>query len=372
MKEKQYSNPFRAITYISPAKEMLKISFTRAKKPQIGRIPKKYTREQKIALVEKKRVEVLGSELRSRLLKLVKQYPSIDEIHPFYQEICNLSGDTEKIKMSLGRLSGIVKQMSLIEREILRELGKSKHPQEMEKLRRAAGGRFSSLLKAAKNDIKFLDRIAKKMRKIPDFDVRFPTIVIAGAPNVGKSSLVRRISTGTPEIGEYPFTTKQIIFGHRDIFFTKAQVVDTPGILDRPFDERNIIEKHSITTIKHISDIIVFMFDTTKDAELSLEEQMNLAEDIKKEFKDIILIRVLNKIDLLEEKEISLLKMKLNTDYELSTMREETLVAFKKVLDELLIKLVKSNKKFESEYKIEIAKEYEEVEEDLDNYDYEL
>ena len=35
-----------------------------------------------------------------------------------------------------------------------------------------------------------------------------------GAPNVGKSSLVQSLSSGLPEICDYPFTTRSIKMGH--------------------------------------------------------------------------------------------------------------------------------------------------------------
>lgn len=35
-----------------------------------------------------------------------------------------------------------------------------------------------------------------------------------GAPNVGKSSLVQLLSSGLPEVQNYPFTTRSIKMGH--------------------------------------------------------------------------------------------------------------------------------------------------------------
>ena len=39
-------------------------------------------------------------------------------------------------------------------------------------------------------------------------------VVLVGAPNVGKSSLVQALSSGVPEICDYPFTTRTIHMGH--------------------------------------------------------------------------------------------------------------------------------------------------------------
>ena len=39
-------------------------------------------------------------------------------------------------------------------------------------------------------------------------------VVLVGAPNVGKSSLVQALSSGVPAICDYPFTTRTIHMGH--------------------------------------------------------------------------------------------------------------------------------------------------------------
>ena len=44
--------------------------------------------------------------------------------------------------------------------------------------------------------------------------LRAPTLVLVGAPNVGKSTLVRALSTGEPEVGNYAFTTRGVSLGH--------------------------------------------------------------------------------------------------------------------------------------------------------------
>jgi ribosome-binding ATPase YchF (GTP1/OBG family) len=39
-------------------------------------------------------------------------------------------------------------------------------------------------------------------------------VALVGAPNVGKSSLVQLLSSGAPEVCDYPFTTRSIAMGH--------------------------------------------------------------------------------------------------------------------------------------------------------------
>jgi len=59
-----------------------------------------------------------------------------------------------------------------------------------------------------------LIEVQKLLRKLPIVRLDSPTVVLVGAPNVGKSSIVRAISSGTPEVNDYPFTTRGMTLGH--------------------------------------------------------------------------------------------------------------------------------------------------------------
>ena len=55
------------------------------------------------------------------------------------------------------------------------------------------------------------------------------------APHVG-------VTRADVDVQPYAFTTKSLFVGHTDYKYLRWQVIDTPGILDRPLDERNTIE----------------------------------------------------------------------------------------------------------------------------------
>lgn len=59
-------------------------------------------------------------------------------------------------------------------------------------------------------------------------------MTLVGAPNVGKSSLVRLFSSGRPEVQNYPFTTRGIQMGHILVEDKRFVFTDTPGVLPRP------------------------------------------------------------------------------------------------------------------------------------------
>lgn len=56
---------------------------------------------------------------------------------------------------------------------------------------------------------------------------------LAGLPNAGKSSLLRRISNAKPKVGDYPFTTLQPVLGTIERpDGSQVVVVDVPGLID--------------------------------------------------------------------------------------------------------------------------------------------
>src|SRR6516225_7555566 len=54
--------------------------------------------------------------------------------------------------------------------------------------------------------------------------------VILGAPNVGKSRLLTRLSRASPEVAPYPFTTHEPHAGMMDWEDVRVQLIDTPPI----------------------------------------------------------------------------------------------------------------------------------------------
>jgi ribosome-interacting GTPase 1 len=54
--------------------------------------------------------------------------------------------------------------------------------------------------------------------------------VILGAPNVGKSRLLTRLTRATPEVAPYPFTTREPHAGMMDWEDARVQLIDTPPV----------------------------------------------------------------------------------------------------------------------------------------------
>ena len=235
----------------------------------------------------------------STMGKYVKAFPSIDKLSPFYSELIDLAVGRDKLKKSLGAMDWCRGNVARVAKDARRQMASARHISEIDSARRAAYGRMSSFVKQVKKELQFLADARNKMRKFPTVNPDDPTVVIAGAPNVGKSQLVGRISTAKPRVAVYPFTTHEIAVGTFEKKYFRYQVIDTPGLLDRELSERNPIELRAILALRHLSDIIVFIFDPTETCGYSMQEQVHLLENIKKEFVGVQVIEVENKVDML-------------------------------------------------------------------------
>ena len=102
------------------------------------------------------------------------------------------------------------------------------------------------------------------------------------------------------EVNHYPFTTKQIHIGHFTQRRLQHQMVDTPGLLDRPMHERNSIELQAIAALEHIGSLVLFLIDRTEACGMSWQDQMNLLEDVERLLPGTELMVVSSKADALK------------------------------------------------------------------------
>jgi len=83
-------------------------------------------------------------------------------------------------------------------------------------------------------------------------------VVIIGAPNVGKSSLLKAYTNAIPDIANYPFTTIIPIVGMMPFDNIQIQLVDTPAISE------DFIEPYVIDLVRNC-DLVLFVLDMSSD-----------------------------------------------------------------------------------------------------------
>ena len=244
------------------------------------------------------KISTVKDILNNTLQKYVKAFPSFDHLHPFHYELIDIVIGVDNLRKAIG---GIDASRKRINRIASYSIKRAKRESNYREIVSSLYGRISSIVYEMNHHLKFLEDARSKMKKLPHIDPLLPTVIIAGYPNVGKSSLLSLLSSAKPEIDSYPFTTKGLVVGHirkkKNHETIKIQVIEAPGLLDRRDEERNEIERQGIIALRHLPDLIIFVVDATLHCGYPLEQQMNLLEEIRKEF-DVDIIVVENKADM--------------------------------------------------------------------------
>lgn len=265
---------------------------------------------------ESARVRTAAQVLKDRLGRVQRWFPSFDEMHPFYRATLSIFVSLDEVKQSIGSIANGKKAIQAIERDQIKKIKMATETIQAIRARKQAFARFASFIGKLEQRVQFLQELRFKMRGFPNLDPNLPIVVVAGYPNVGKSTVVQKISSADPEIAQYPFTTKAVSVGHVNLLNVKTQIVDTPGILDRPAAERNPIEQQALVALHHLPDLVVFIFDPSLSCGYELQAQENLYKEILDTFPTIPIIIAINKVDLASRETIDQLKERLNENKE--------------------------------------------------------
>ena len=286
---------FEKIPTVPTSEELLNKSFKRAARAKHGK--RILDRASKLK-AEESMLLTAAHILSDNLINVVRKFPSFDTMPPFYLELADVIVGVEEMKMNLSSVQWAGTKINEMARKYV---GMMRSADDVKVVRKAAFGRISSIVDSVDGNLRFMNDARNKLRKLPEIG-EGPTIVVAGYPNVGKSSFVALVSTARPEIASYPFTTKGLAVGHFEKNRERYQIIDTPGLLDRPLEERNEIELQAISALKHVGDVMLFIIDPSETCGYTLDKQLHLLEEIKKEF-DIPTIVAANKTDILKTSE---------------------------------------------------------------------
>jgi len=283
------------IPTVLSAEELLDRAFKKASKVDYeGRTRLETVREINIG-----KLKSVSDIIVTTLGRYVKAFPSIDRQSPFYAELIDVTIGRDKLKKSLGAMDWCRGNVARLAKAARRDIAAASSISRIDQVRKSAYGRISSFVKQVDKELAFLAKARNIMRKFPGVNPENQTVVVAGAPNVGKSALVSRISTAKPRVAVYPFTTQEISVGTFERKYFRYQVIDTPGLLDRELSKRNPMELRAVLALRHLANLIVFMFDPTETCGYPMSQQEHLLETIRSEFAKVPIVEVENKADML-------------------------------------------------------------------------
>lgn len=255
------------------------------------------TREERARNLAIARAQAAGQIAESTLHGYVKAFPTLDRLPPFYRELVDILLERDKLRKHLGAVDWAAGKVAEITRQYVRLMGRAPAG-DLLRLRKESVGRLASIVNQVSPDLEALVAARKELRRLPSLDPELPTIVVAGYPNVGKSAFVAAVSTGKPKVADYPFTTQGVTVGHFERGTQRYQILDTPGLLDRPMEERNKIERQAIAALRHVADVVLFLLDPTETCGFPLDAQLHLLDAVRETFRDVPVIVAENKADL--------------------------------------------------------------------------
>eukprot|EP00605_Chrysophyceae_sp_TOSAG23-4_P000061 GSChrysophyteH1.ASY1.ANO1.63.1 assembled CDS len=185
----------------------------------------------------------------------------------------NVLYDRDHYKLALAQVNTAKNLVSGIAKDYLRMMKYGDSLYRCKQLKRAALGRMCTVLMKLKASLGYLEEVRKHISRLPALDPNTRTLLLTGYPNVGKSSFMNKV--------------------------TRAEVIDTPGILDRPLEERNTIEMQAITALAHLQCCVLYFLDISEQCGFTLAAQLALFNSIRPLFANKQVLMVANKTDLI-------------------------------------------------------------------------
>ena len=245
-----------------------------------------------------RKVKFTQTSWNEKLSRILEDFPRVDDIHPFYSDLLNVLYDKDHYKLALGQLNTARNIIDKIAKDYVKLLKYGDSLYRCKQLKRAALGRMCTIMKKHAASLAYLEQVRQHMSRLPSIDPNTRTILVCGYPNVGKSSFMNKVTRADVEVQPYAFTTKSIYVGHTDYKYLRWQVLDTPGILDRPLEERNTIEMQSITAMAHLRAVVLYIVDASEQCGYTIKQQSDLFHSIKPLFANKPLVVAINKTDV--------------------------------------------------------------------------
>uniref|UniRef100_A0AAR2JD78 Nucleolar GTP-binding protein 1 n=1 Tax=Pygocentrus nattereri TaxID=42514 RepID=A0AAR2JD78_PYGNA len=247
---------FKKIMVVPTAKDFIDLTLSKTQRKTPTVIHKHY-QIHRIRHFYMRKVKFTQQNYHDRLTQILTDFPKLDDIHPFYADLMNVLYDKDHYKLALGQINIAKNLIDNVAKDYVRLMKYGDSLYRCKQLKRAALGRMCTILKRQKQSLEYLEQ---------------------------GTHLQSRLDNS------------------RELY---CSVVDTPGILDHPLEERNTIEMQAITALAHLRAAVLYVMDASEQCGHTLSQQLELFNNIRPLFANKPLIVVANKCDVKMINELS-------------------------------------------------------------------
>ena len=266
---------------------------------EIIHIAENQARKKRISESKDKMIFV-ADNIVERLEKALDSIPLQSKLSKFEEELINLTLKENIVKNMRFSLLQIIRIITGLKRKGVGKAGVKGDKKETKEF----FGRLYSMTKKLDKTIKQYNALQKQLSELPAIKEDKFSVILAGIPNAGKTTLLKRLSGSKAKIASYAFTTTSINLGFIKTNYDEIQLIDAPGLLEKQAGKETNIEKKTKAALTHLSAAVLFVVDPSKNSGNSISSQKRLLDGLKKEFSEKQFIVVINKDDLVSKEEL--------------------------------------------------------------------
>ncbi|GJN12386.1 hypothetical protein PR202_ga30659 [Eleusine coracana subsp. coracana] len=239
-----------------------------------------------------KQLDALMKELSVPLRTYTENFPKRKHLHPYERSLIELTFGEGYYEQVIGRVDALRKRITSVGKQHASVCAKSTTKREAEERLTEVSAftygrkKLEEAFQHGKHAIDDLVNVAKALRSMPVVDLHIPTLCLVGSPNVGKSSLVRVLSSGKPEVVLGLVCCMQLSI--HDKRYSNGSHYD-----------RNNIERLTLAVLSYLPIAVLYVHDLSEDCGTSVADQYTTYKHIKERFGDRLWLDVISKCDLL-------------------------------------------------------------------------